>query len=159
MRAIAAHQSGDELRALEHLVQALDLAAEEDYRRVFLDEDSVVLELLPRLRPRLEGTPARAFVVRLLADYDSERHRTEGDRPTASSSPSSRPQPLPVEQLTARELEVLHLLAEGLTTPEIANRLYISAGTAKWHTINIYRKLGVHNRVQAVTHAQEWGLI
>ena len=64
-----------------------------------------------------------------------------------------------IEPLTKRELDVLRLLAEGLTTPEIANRLYISAGTAKWHTINVYRKLDVHSRVQAVTRAHELGLI
>ena len=67
-------------------------------------------------------------------------------------------QPL-VDPLSERELEVLELLAEGLSTPNIAERLYISAGTAKWHTINIYRKLDVHSRVQAVTRARELGLI
>jgi len=64
-----------------------------------------------------------------------------------------------VEPLTDRELEVLLLLAEGLTNPEIAQRLFISLPTVKSHTSNIYGKLGVHNRKQAVATARTLGIL
>jgi ATP/maltotriose-dependent transcriptional regulator MalT len=61
--------------------------------------------------------------------------------------------------LTAREAEILRLLAAGLTNPQIAAQLVIGAGTVKTHTLNIYRKLDVANRTQAITRAQEFGLL
>lgn len=65
----------------------------------------------------------------------------------------------PLDALTARELEVLHLMATGLTNPQIADQLVIGAGTVKTHTLNIYRKLDVANRTQAILRAQELGLL
>jgi ATP/maltotriose-dependent transcriptional regulator MalT len=61
--------------------------------------------------------------------------------------------------LTAREQEILSLLAVGMTNPQIAVRLVIGAGTVKTHTLNIYRKLEVANRTQAIVRAQEQGLL
>jgi predicted ATPase/DNA-binding CsgD family transcriptional regulator len=68
------------------------------------------------------------------------------------------PQPL-IEPLTEREQEILRLLAQGLTNQEIADRLTIAVGTVKTHNHNIYGKLGVDNRLQAVTRAQELSLL
>jgi ATP/maltotriose-dependent transcriptional regulator MalT len=67
-------------------------------------------------------------------------------------------QPL-IEPLTERELEVLHLIAAGLTNQQIANRLVIALGTVKYYTAQIYGKLGVHNRTQAVARARELALL
>ena len=64
-----------------------------------------------------------------------------------------------VEPLTARELEVLHLLAEGLSNQQIAERLTLAEGTVKYYTRQIYGKLQVHNRVRAVALARELGLV
>lgn len=64
-----------------------------------------------------------------------------------------------VEPLTDREQEVLELVADGLTNKEIANRLIISAGTVKWYTGQIYGKLGVNKRTQAVARARELSLL
>ncbi len=61
--------------------------------------------------------------------------------------------------LTAREREILRLMAAGMTNPQIAAQLVIGAGTVKTHTLNIYRKLEVANRTQAIVRAQEWGLL
>ncbi len=69
------------------------------------------------------------------------------------------PTPLLAEPLSDRELEVLGLLAAGLTNQEIADQLLIALGTAKRHTINIYGKLGVSNRTQAVAKARELNLL
>lgn len=64
-----------------------------------------------------------------------------------------------VEPLTGRETEVLQLLAEGLSNPEIAERLILAVGTVKYYTSEIYGKLGVRNRVEAVRRASELGLL
>ena len=63
------------------------------------------------------------------------------------------------EPLSERELEVLSLLASGKTNSEVAGDLFVSVGTIKSHTANIYRKLGVRNRAGALTRARELGLI
>ena len=64
-----------------------------------------------------------------------------------------------IEPLSKRELKVLQLMAEGLTNPEIASRLFVSPKTVKAHARNIYGKLGVHNRTQAVTRARALGIL
>jgi LuxR family maltose regulon positive regulatory protein len=67
-------------------------------------------------------------------------------------------QPL-IERLSEREIEVLQLIAEGLTNREIASRLFLSLNTVKAHTRNIYGKLDIHNRTQAVTRARALGIL
>jgi DNA-binding NarL/FixJ family response regulator len=72
-----------------------------------------------------------------------------------------KPKPIDglVEPLTEREMEVLRYIAEGCSNPEIARRLYLSPNTLKAHSQNIFMKLNVHNRLQAVNRARELGLI
>jgi len=64
-----------------------------------------------------------------------------------------------VEPLSQREIEVLQLVADRMTNPEIATRLYLSFHTVKAHTRNIYGKLGVNNRTQAVARARVMGVL
>jgi LuxR family maltose regulon positive regulatory protein len=64
-----------------------------------------------------------------------------------------------LEPLSERELEVLQLLAQGLTNPEIASRLFLSLNTVKAHTRNIYGKLDAHSRTQAVARASALGIL
>jgi len=64
-----------------------------------------------------------------------------------------------VEPLSERELEVLQFIAEGLTNQEIATRLYLSLYTVKAHARNIYAKLGVKNRTQAVAKGKALGIL
>jgi LuxR family maltose regulon positive regulatory protein len=77
--------------------------------------------------------------------------------------PVRAPDPCPrgglIEPLSPRELEVLRLLAEGLSNAEIAARLYLSVNTLRAHTSHIYQKLDVHSRVQAVRRATGLGLL
>jgi LuxR family maltose regulon positive regulatory protein len=64
-----------------------------------------------------------------------------------------------VEPLSERELEVLQLIAEGLTNQEIAGKLFLSLNTVKVHTRNIYGKLGAHHRAEAVARARVLGIL
>jgi LuxR family maltose regulon positive regulatory protein len=121
--------------------EAVRLAAPQDYRRAFLDEGSPLIELLPHVRHI-----APKFVDSLLSVFPQE------------SVGAPRPSPL-VEPLTGREREILRLIAAGRSNPEIAELLYLSLNTVKWHAKNLYGKLGVGNRVQAVARAEELHLL
>jgi LuxR family maltose regulon positive regulatory protein len=67
-------------------------------------------------------------------------------------------QPL-IEPLSERELEILHHLEKGLSNQAIADKLYVSLAAVKWHARNIYGKLNVSNRTQAVARARELGIL
>ncbi|MBN1810960.1 MAG: winged helix-turn-helix transcriptional regulator [Anaerolineae bacterium] len=141
-QALVAARLGDRSAARDYLTQAVEAAAPENYLRAFLDEDAQVLTLLRDVR---HASPA--FVDKLL-NYARE----------AGLEQEAAHQPL-VEPLSEREQEVLRLIAAGLSNREIAERLFIAVGTVKRHVNNIYGKLGVHSRTQAVAQAQEFGLI
>jgi LuxR family maltose regulon positive regulatory protein len=141
LRALALPTSGDALDALQ---QALSLAEPEGYVRRFVDEGQP-------MRALLRGAAAQGiwprYVSRLLAAFGSSH-----------SAGAPAPQPL-VEPLSDRELEVLHLLAEDLSNREIGRRLFISLPTVKSHTRNIYGKLGVHTRDEAVARARALAIL
>lgn len=141
-QALVAARSGEHPAARNYLTQAVEAAAPEDYLRAFLDEDAQVLTLL---RDARQASPA--FVDKLL-NYARE----------AGLEREAAHQPL-VEPLSEREQEVLRLIAAGLSNREIAERLFITVGTVKRHVNNIYGKLGVHSRTQAVAQAQALELI
>jgi LuxR family maltose regulon positive regulatory protein len=140
-------QSRDEReQALTALGKALELAESENYIRIFVDEGIPMKALLARMK--VEDEKMKEYVRKLLAAFrDNEFY------PSSTSL-----QPL-IERLSEREIEVLQLIAEGLTNPEIASRLYLSLNTVKVHTRNIYGKLGVHNRTLAVTRARALGIL
>ncbi len=81
---------------------------------------------------------------------------TETPAPGPAAPASASPL---VDKLSVRELEVLRLVVEGRSNREIAERLFITEGTAKNHVSNILSKLGVRDRMQAALKAKEWGLV
>lgn len=123
--------------------------------RTFVDEGEPMLQLLRQAATR--GI-APGYVSQLIAAFELPVYR-----PTASTAPSHEPhhpvvQPL-VEPLSERELDVLRLLATGMSNPEIADQLFIATSTVRSHLKNIYGKLNVHKRWDAVHQAKELGLI
>ena len=152
-------QRAEALDALEH---ALTLAEPAGYVRLFLDEGEPLRLLMADFRLRIvqrpHGTAARKlaqYATKLLAAFSPL------DATTAIlqiRNPQSAINNL-VEPLSARELEILRLIADGLTNQEIADRLVLSLPTIKWHTGNLYGKLGVNNRMQAVAKAREVSLL
>jgi LuxR family maltose regulon positive regulatory protein len=139
LRALARQVYGDTPGALAALERSLTLAEPEGYVRTFVDEGVPMVRLLRRAAS--QGV-APGYVSRLLAAFGR-----------AAGTPSL------VEPLTAREREVLCLIAAGLKNQEIADRLVISVATVKRHVTNIYGKLGVSRRIQAIAQAQELGLL
>ena len=138
-----AHQVGADMRAgLALLQRALTLAETEGYVRIFVDEGARMQALL---RHALRTSGAASYAQRLLSVFDS-RVRPE----SASARPVVTGLAALAEPLTARELEILRLVAEGLRNQEIADRLVISLATVKRHIANTYGKLGVDHRTEAV---------
>jgi LuxR family maltose regulon positive regulatory protein len=115
---------------------------------VVLQEGRTAISLL---KLAIEHDVEAEFAGQVLALFDNA--------PPSPARPQVQATAADHEQLSPRELEVLTLVAMGLTNPEIANKLVISPGTVKRHTINIYNKLGVHNRTQAVTRARALNLL
>jgi LuxR family transcriptional regulator, maltose regulon positive regulatory protein len=158
--AVAYYASGDTAQARASLLRALALAEPQSYVRTFVEQGPLMATLLRRLKDEGKGSKDED---RLLAAYLNNLLAAFGDQPPAPSSPPHPPAtfllpPLP-DPLTDRELEVLRLLAAGLSNQEIAARLVIVLGTVKRHVINIYSKLDVHSRTQALQRARELGLL
>ncbi|MEJ2736372.1 MAG: LuxR C-terminal-related transcriptional regulator [Anaerolineae bacterium] len=148
LRSLAHQAQGHTTRALDDLARALQLAEPEGFVRTFVDEGDPMATLL---RQAASQGIAPAYASRLLSAFRASESRA----PIALSLPA---QPL-VEPLSKRELEVLDLLAEGLTNAEIAQRLVVSVPTVKSHTRSIYGKVGVHSRKEAVAQARELGIL
>jgi LuxR family maltose regulon positive regulatory protein len=150
LRALAVHALGDLDGALDALASSLALAEPEGYVRVFVDSGEPMRTLLKQAASR--GI-APVYVARLLAAFGPPR-----PEPPDQARTPGQAQPL-VEPLTDRELEVLRHLDGGFSNREIARRLFVSLPTVKSHTQNIYGKLGVHSREQAVARARALGLL
>jgi LuxR family transcriptional regulator, maltose regulon positive regulatory protein len=160
LRALALAAGGDQAGALGALAKALALGAPEGYLRVFVDE----------------GPPMAALLRQLLAERRHERptgaaaHRDHLARLVDAFEQAELPvrQPIRsggvvvsglVEPLSARELEVLRLLAAGTPNRAIARQLVVTVDTVKRHVSHLFSKLEVANRTQAVARARELGLL
>jgi LuxR family transcriptional regulator, maltose regulon positive regulatory protein len=152
LQALAYEAQGDITRALAPLERALTLAEPEGYARVFIDEREPMARLLSALSAR--GIMPD-YSARLLAAFDDAGPPVPASAPAPAASPA---QPL-IEPLSQRELEVLRLVAQGLSNREIGERLFVAVSTVKGHNRIIFDKLQVRRRTEAVARARELCLL
>jgi LuxR family maltose regulon positive regulatory protein len=159
LTAIAGLKNGANEAAERALLASVVEARRQNLLRSFLDEGAPAAELVERLRRRCAGRaaadlvgnelePVRHYLDRLAAAFGSQRvglGRTRHDHPAL--------------HLSQRELEVVKLLCNGFSNHQLSRQLAISTDTVKWHLKNIFGKLGVDNRAQAIVAAERLGLI
>jgi LuxR family maltose regulon positive regulatory protein len=169
VKSIALKCAGRLNEALEALEETLQMAEPLGFVRTFLDRGPPMAELLMAL---LEKSPENPYLHRLLdafaVERPSERCMTlssgeeSGKNTPSESHATTKPrisEQSPNNVLTRREIEILPLLAEGLSNKEIATRLYIAPVTVKTHLQNIYQKLNVNNRIEALKKVRKMGII
>jgi LuxR family maltose regulon positive regulatory protein len=136
--------------ALKSLARAVKLAEPGGFIRLFVDEGARMANLLKRLQDR---NVAVDYIRKILDAFEQKIAPETAKRPSATA-----PQPL-VEPLTNRELDVLELLDQRLSNKEIADKLFIAPTTVKGHLKNIYQKLDVGKRREAVEKARKVGIL
>jgi LuxR family maltose regulon positive regulatory protein len=150
LQALVFQARDDTENAIATIRKAVTLAEPESFVCIFVDEGPAMARLLYET---LSHGIAPDYVRRLLAAFPvSEPEGTVPTKPQVDQSEL-------IEPLSEREIEVLQLIAEGLTSREIAARLYLSPNTVKVHSRNINSKLGVNNRVKAVIKARTLGIL
>jgi LuxR family transcriptional regulator, maltose regulon positive regulatory protein len=155
IRTAAAYQAcGKTAQAQECLTFALRRARPEGYVRLFLEAGPV---LIPLLREAAERGIETDYARMLLAAFGEAGNQTPaaGARLAARKLPPSEL----ADPLTGREIEVLSLVAAGLSNQDIADRLFLSVGTVKRHVHNIFGKLDAGGRVEAIARARTLGLL
>ena len=145
MEALLFHERGEHQKALAKLEEAIQISRPGGYLRVFVDLGTPMHALLTELRQK-EIEPG--YLDRILKAFPTDQ---------ATDSPTNRTDRL--NDLTKREYEILELLVHRLSNQEIAERLVISSGTVKQHLYNIYQKLQVKSRRQAVSAAKDLGIL
>jgi LuxR family transcriptional regulator, maltose regulon positive regulatory protein len=134
--------------------------------RVFVDEGPPMRALLAawlassaRQHDERGTSASAAYVEKLLAAFPATEAQHDRDRKDVDRSETAASRSPLLEPLTAREQDVLELLATGLSNTEIAARLVVTVGTVKTYIKGIYGKLAVHSRTQAILRARELGLL
>lgn len=157
LQALLYDARGDEPKALSALGRSITMAGPGGFIRPFLDLGPEMADLLNRLAKQ---NIAIKYVGQIMAAFRNEEMVASQEIAADQSVFLSglRTQPL-VASLTNRELEILTLLAQRLRNKEIADKLYISPETVKRHTINIYGKLNVNSRQEAVNKALNLGIL
>lgn len=152
LQALALAASGNQPGALAALAEALTLACPQAYVRVYADEGAAMGDLLGGLvavQRTEQPTVPLDYLGRLVRAFDG-KHAGPGGAAAVSGM---------VEPLTARELEVLGLLAAGRSNQRIAQELVVTLDTVKKHVSRVLDKLGADNRTQAVARARQLGLL
>jgi LuxR family transcriptional regulator, maltose regulon positive regulatory protein len=152
LQAIAYAQIGETEPALDALQEALQAAEPHGFVRLFLDEGPPILNLLKS--HTWQPQTLHDYARRLLDAADNRSIPTQDINAPHAPAAETLPEPL-----SERELEVLQLIANGLTNRQIAENLVIAPSTVKTHINNIYSKLNASRRTQAVAQARNLGLV
>jgi LuxR family maltose regulon positive regulatory protein len=150
LQAVALQAHGEQDKAVQLLCDALALAETSGFIRLFVDEGRPMVLLLSAARA-LGMMPD--YIEKVLSAFVTEEQQRDD-----ASSESPPDQPL-LEPLSQRELEVLHLMAQGLSNQEMSERLFLALDTVKGHNRKIFGKLQVQRRTEAVARARELGLL
>lgn len=148
LQALAYHAHGEKDKAVQLLRDALALAESGGFVRLFIDEGAPMQQLLSEA---VTHGIMPSYISKLLTAFEADEQKSEG---------KSLPQAQPLyEPLSQRELEVLQLIAQGLSNREISERLFLALDTVKGHNRKIFAKLHVQRRTEAVARARELGLL
>src|SRR5712691_7439932 len=150
LQAVALQAHGDKDKAVHLLCDALALAAPGGFIRLFVDEGPPMAHLLSEAEA-LGMMPD--YTGKLLAVLEADAQKRE------NTYSLTTPAQTLIEPLSPRELEVLHLIAAGLSNQEMCERLFLALSTVKGHNRNIFGKLQVQRRTEAVARARALGLL
>lgn len=145
MQSLLFQARGKLEKAQEVFSRAISLAAPENFYRPFISEGEAIRKLLEEASPQ---NISSGFIATLLSALELK-----------AQLETNAPAPEMVNLLTARELEVLRLVAQGLKYNKIAEQLIVSLNTVRSHSKNIYSKLGVNNRTQAIQKAHDLNIL
>jgi LuxR family maltose regulon positive regulatory protein len=143
LKAVALHLQNDNTKALALLESAMTQAAPERFVRIFVDKGQPMALLL---KEALAQDVMPAYASELLTAFEAEAPRSH----TAQSL---------IDPLSPREMEILRLIAQGLSNNDISERLFLALDTVKGHNRRIFEKLGVQRRTEAVARARELGVL
>ena len=147
VRALALMQSGEINAAVQELEKILLLAEPERFIRIFIDQGPILQQLL---RQTLRISQEKDYIHSLLEVFPKTGNQTAQISQTETAF---------TEYLNDREITILRFLAAGLSNNEIAGKLFLSLNTIKWYIRNLYGKLGVNSRVEAVNQARKLNLL
>jgi LuxR family maltose regulon positive regulatory protein len=170
LRALAFWAQNKKGCAFRAINQALHLAEPESNFRVFLDEGPLMHTLVTEFgrvlvtKNHIDRRKRIRFIEVLLRNFQPSRVQTDKNEASDFNRQIENPVDTDgneslVDPLSVREIEVLSLIAEGMPNRSIAKQLVLAPSTVHWHTKNIYSKLNVHNRTQAVFRARELAVI
>ncbi|NMM64567.1 hypothetical protein HBE96_18335 [Clostridium sp. P21] len=147
LKSIIYEKKGNKKEAIEALIKAINISYKEKYLRIFLNEEKYLKELIIN-----EGTKLQALIKKEAKSFLNQIIEGFNNKINIMKKPAY------LEILSVRELEVLKYLQKGFTNLEIADALFVSVNTVKTHLLNIYTKLDVHSRAEALTKANEFGI-
>jgi LuxR family maltose regulon positive regulatory protein len=139
-------------KAYFYMDKAISLAEPQDYCRLFLDEEAIVYDIIAG-RKTEEGQFIKKITEYMNVSAKQDKPPVKDQSKVTGFKRLEGPEY--IERLSQREIEILSLLAKGMSNNEIAKALYISTSTAQWHISHIYSKLGVNSRTQAILKASE----
>ena len=152
--ALACHKLEDETAALQNLQNALDLAEPGNWIRTFVDLGTEMIDLLDCFIQQQTG---QTYAQQVLKACQAE-NRKKASVASGATSKVQISESSPHTLLTQREIDILPLLADGLSNQEIAARLHIASVTVKTHLQNIYKKLNTRNRIETLKRSRELGI-